>query len=111
MQSTGHTSTQLASLVPMHGSVITYGMSLSGTGVSWVVRERLECQDDNEPLPEPQYRFSGQVLVEPGERRVGRGAQLGGGSRERVRRPEGVSRPLHHQELGVLPGRVEEHLR
>src|SRR5688572_6108876 len=26
MQSTGHTSTQLASLVPMHGSAITYGM-------------------------------------------------------------------------------------
>jgi hypothetical protein len=25
MQSTGHTSTQAASLVPMHGSVITYG--------------------------------------------------------------------------------------
>src|SRR5262245_48587433 len=28
MQSTGQTSTQLASLVPMHGSVMTYGIPL-----------------------------------------------------------------------------------
>src|SRR5688572_5896203 len=31
MQSTGHTSTQLASLVPMHGCVITYGMWQTST--------------------------------------------------------------------------------
>jgi hypothetical protein len=31
MQSTGQTSTQLASLVPMQGSVITYGIQLPPT--------------------------------------------------------------------------------